>query len=242
MFQPLTLIALFFSVNVLAFTAKVLEVVPGERPFVKLDNGEVKFLDGQKSLLNVGDRVETNEPGPHTLDESTYDPSVLSDQNAASAIFNRMRSTRWRSQCYNRAHVWAYEEFNRSGLRAQKTFIFFTNSYIRNYNYKWWFHVAPSTLVEESGVKKSMVLDWTFFDLPQEEKEWALYFMESKRACPTVKRYSDYKNNQESEDCYLIKTSMYFWQPLDIEAHEKSGEEKTNFIDWEINRAYRNAL
>lgn len=236
------LMCLLVSSSLCAYTARVLEVVPGEVPFIKLDNGEVQFLDAVKALPAVGDEVEAINPG-FDLKNSNYVPTVVKEKDFTTTMFERQREdAKWRSQCYNRAHVWSYEEFNRSGTLLNKTFIFFTNRYIRNYRYKWWFHVAPSTVVEENGEKKEVVLDITFFDKPEYLADWALSFMKSERACATVTKYTDYENNQESEDCYLIKTSMYFWQPMDIENYELSGEEKTDFVPDDISRAYRQAF
>jgi hypothetical protein len=227
-----------FSISAHAYKAKVLEVVPGHEPFAKLDNGEVRFINN-KMLLDVGDEVETSAPS-YSLEESKYVPSLLNSESEASTILESFRSKarRW-SQCYNRAHVWAFEEFNRRGTKLNKTFIFFTNRYIREYRYKWWFHVAPSTVVEAGEEKKELVLDWSYFDEPQDLDDWAKFFVHSGNTCPRVRKFSDYDNHQEEADCYLIKTSMYFWQPLDIENFEKTGVEKTQFISEEVSRAYR---
>lgn len=241
------LLFIFMSHFAIAGTATVLEVVKGPEAFAKLSNGEVRFLS-HKTLLSVGDTVEVEESetdleGGYSLENSSFKPSLLSSESEADKIFSNMRGKpRWRSQCYNRAHVWAYEEFQRRGTKLKKTFIFFTNRYIRNYRYKWWFHVAPSTLVSDGVSKKELVLDWSYFDGPTETEEWTKYFIYSGSSCPTVQKYSHYENNQEKEDCYLLKTSMYFWQPLDIEAYEKTGVEKTDFISGEVNRAYRQAF
>jgi Glutaminase len=241
------LFILFLTTQAFAGVATVLEVVPGPEAFAKLSNGEVRFLS-HKMLLNVGDEVEVDTEespleGRYSLENSSYKPSILSSDEEAKKIFKSMRTNpRWRSQCYNRAHIWTYEEFQRSRTLLKKTFIFFTNRYIRNYRYKWWFHVAPSTFVGDGETKKEVVLDWSYFDGPTETLEWTKYFIYSGSTCPTVQKYSHYENNQEKEDCYLMKSSMYFWQPLDLEAYEKTGVEKTNFIDAEVRRAYRQAF
>lgn len=235
-------VILFSSAAVFAHTATVVEVVPGDVSFVKLDNGEVQFLDNGKAMLAVGDTVETMNSG-FDLRDSKYVPTVVKEKDFATTMFERMREdSKWRSQCYNRAHIWSYEEHNRSGTKLSKTYIFFTNRYIRNYRYKWWFHVAPSTVVEENGEQKEVVLDITFFDKPEYLADWAIHFMKSERACASVTKYSDYENNQETEDCYLIRAPMYFWQPLDLETYEQTGVEKTEFNPDEVKRAYRQAF
>ncbi|HXH75270.1 MAG TPA: protein-glutamine glutaminase family protein [Bacteriovoracaceae bacterium] len=240
-FSLLSLFTLLVTSSAFAFEAKVLEVVPGFKPFAKLDNGEVRFLDG-KSLLKVGQVVKTDTEG-FSIETVSYDPSVLPDQTLATTIFEEFRgNTRRRSQCFNRAHIWTYEEYNKRGTKLLKNFLFFTNRYIRNYNYKWWFHVAPMAIVNDNGVQKEMILDWEFAEAPEEINLWVTHFVTSGNACPTVQKYSDYSNNQEAQDCYFIKTSMYFWAPQDIEAFEKTGVERTEFIDWEIKQAYKQAF
>lgn len=232
-----------FTVQAFGFEAEVLEVVHGPDAFAKLSNGEVKFLDG-KAMLRVGDRVQT-ESGGFDLSTSTFKPTVLSSQAEAKDIFDHMRPASgwsWNSQCYNRAHVWVWEEFNRTGRKMMKSFLFFTNKYIREYRFKWWFHVAPFTIVEEQGEKKEMVVDLEFMEEPLSMKEWTDHFVKTKNVCPSVTKYTDYEDHQQEQDCYLIKTSMYFWTPDDIEAFEKTGEEKKEFIPWEIKKAYKNSF
>jgi len=232
---------LIISMNAFAKKAIVLEVVTGDIPFAKLSNGEVRFLDS-KMLLDEGDEVEINENG-YTLENSSFEPTVLESKTNAENIFSTMRKkSRWRSQCYNRAHIWAFEEFKKNGTKLRKNFLFFTNRYIRNYRYKWWFHVAPATFVQVDNEKKEIVLDRTFFDEPVEVNDWTKHFIYSGSSCPTVYKYSDYDNNQNAEDCYLIKTSMYFWQPTDLEEFEKTGQEKSSFIEGEVRRAYYQAF
>ncbi len=176
------------------------------------------------------------EPVPEPI---TYDPTNLGSQEEASTIFRRMNRNHQRSsQCYNRAHIWAYEEFRRSSFHSVKLFMFFTRSYIRKYRYKWWFHVTPLTYVNGTA----MTLDRTFMRWPVGIKTWTDNFIYSKRTCPIISRYSDYRNNQEAEHCYLHPASMYFWQPRDLERMEQTGYQKTQFIKSEINWAYREAF
>ena len=62
----------------------------------------------------------------------------------AQALMNDFRrDTLNSSQCYNRAHVWTYEAFKKYNIYMGKMWIFYTDKYIREFNNKWWFHVAP---------------------------------------------------------------------------------------------------
>jgi hypothetical protein len=177
-----------------------------------------------------------DEPIP---EEASFDPTNLGSIDEANSIFVRMnRRYQGASQCYNRAHIWAYEEFQRTQLRSVKLFMFFTRSYIRRYRYQWWFHVTPMTYV--NGL--AMTLDRTFMKRAVEIKTWTDNFIYSKRNCPIISKYSYYRNNQESEHCYLHPASMYFWQPRDLENNETSGYEKKQFIRSEVNWAYREAF
>jgi hypothetical protein len=141
-----------------------------------------------------------------------YVPTNLSAMDDAEAIFKKMRRTHGNSQCYNRAHVWTYEEFNRSGLQSMKLFMFFTRSYIWKYRYKWWFHVTPMTYVNGTPI----TMDRTFMKHAVPVKTWTDNFIYSKRDCPVITHYSDYRDHQETDHCYLHPASMYFWQPRDL--------------------------
>ncbi|MFP5384892.1 MAG: protein-glutamine glutaminase family protein [Bacteriovoracia bacterium] len=191
-----------------------------------------KAIEPSSSNHDPGERIYSKE--------MSYDPTVLSSSSGATSIFRRMRRDyQNQSQCYNRAHVWAWEEYKNTGLRSMKHFLFFTRRYIRNYRYKWWFHVSPSVLVEGSGVR---ILDRRYTSGHRSVSSWTKNFIYSGRSCPVVHKYYDYRNNQETEDCYLIPVSMYFWQPRDIERRDRTGYEKTSFINSEIDYAYWEAF
>ena len=69
--------------------------------------------------------------------------SEYANDSQLSPIFSRQNTRLIQSsQCYDKAHYWSYE-WSRQNLSLGKMFLFFTESYIRRYNYKWWFHVAP---------------------------------------------------------------------------------------------------
>ena len=172
-----------------------------------------------------------------------FDPTILSSLEEAKNIFRNLRSgSSPRSQCYNRAQVWAYESKKKYGLNSMKVFMFYTRKYIRQYNFGWWFHVAPFTYVSENGHKTEKVLDYRFTREPTPMKPWTDIFMKNKVTCPEINRYSEYESNQEKEYCYLYKTSMYYVQPLDLDNLERNAREKTEFLNYEIKRAYRNGF
>jgi hypothetical protein len=236
---------------------------------IMLSGGEVVFLIGKEKTwistfresLHDGDLLEFEVDkrnyflGVKTvnfiLDEKNslfteidllqnYEPTLVPDYLTTQLIFKRMRRNyQYSSQCYNRAHIWAYEEFLKSGLKSKKYFMFFTRSYIRKYNYKWWFHVAPGVSVQG---KEDRILDRRFTRAHLSIDEWTKKFIYSGRKCPVVQRYTDYSEHQQAEHCYLIPVSMYFWQPRDILKRDRTGSEKTSFFNSEINHAYWEAF
>src|SRR5690606_33938624 len=118
----------------------------GERVEVEVD--ENLTLKGLVSLP----AIETEEPLTLMENVTVHDPTVLPDYETAKKIFNGMnRSWKRDTECSDRAHVWAYEEWKKHNLHSNKVFLFFTNTYIRKYRFYWWFHVSPYTLVDEHG-------------------------------------------------------------------------------------------
>lgn len=240
---------------------------PGSPHLIMFDNARVAFLNQndhhkipeilkRKGVLDVKIDKELNFisaipskviTAPVSAKETyvpplTYEPSVITPEFALT-IFERMRKNyQNNSQCYNRAHVWAWEEFQKSALNSIKLFMFFTSRYIRNYRYKWWFHVTPMTYVSVEDKQEMLTLDRRFSKTPLPLKEWTDIFIHSKRDCPIVSKYSDYRNNQYKEDCYLIPVSQYYWQPRDIDYFEKTGKEKNSFISTEVDWAYYEAF
>lgn len=211
-----------------------------------LKNGE-KFkmeIDQNRYILKVQQLGKTSgkteqQGMSEDLAPIQYEPTIVSNMPEATAIFNELNPNyRRRSECYNRAHVWSYEEYKRINLHSMKVFLFFTSKYIWDYNWDWWFHVSPYILVNENNEITERVIDYRFMAGPTKMKNWTNYFIIPQTECPTVAKYSDYENHQNESYCYLIKTSMYFWQPRDIDTLERTGKEKTSFLSDEVAHAY----
>lgn len=215
-----------------------------------LENEETIELKLDQKLNLVS--VETVNPQSDSEEEQTfenemtsekaYEPSIITSAQATTVFKNMRRDYQKESQCYNRAHIWNYEEFKRTGIKSGKLFLFFTSRYIRNYRYHWWFHVTP--IVYVGGVAQShwRALDRRYTSGPLTTKTWTDVFMLNNAFCPLVPKYSDYRNHQQSQDCYLIHTSMYYWQPWEIRKRETSGYMKNSFINSQINHAYWEAF
>jgi hypothetical protein len=205
---------------------------------------EVEVDEAQRLLS-----IKTTPPMPALRDAifendiiNEYTPSVTSYENAL-LIFKKMRKNyQNNSQCYNRAHIWSYEEFRRSSFRSMKLFLFFTTKYIRAFRYHWWFHVAPMTYVGDSSYLNWYILDRRFTKKPHSLQNWTDIFMRNKASCKIVDKYNDYRDHQQSQWCYLIPVSMYYWQPRDILRRDTSGVGKNQFIQGEINHAYWEAF
>ena len=243
----------------------------GEAHLIFFEEGEVVFLRGEakslmsslqearkrgehvkveidgdhnlRSIQNMAPRVnESKDSAPGELELMSYTPSILT-YSAASSVFYRMRRDyQLESQCYNRAHIWTYEEYRRSAIRSNKLFLFFTTRYIRAYNYFWWFHVTPMVYVGGTTPAYWRTLDRRYTSGPLTLRTWTNIFMYNDANCPIVYKWSDYYYHQSTQYCYLIPKSMYFWQPRDIRNQEESGFEKTQYFTSEINYAYWEAF
>ena len=207
------------------------------------DHDTVEFqLDSShriQSAKSLGRVKEPQEKHPNSEMKTEYAPTILSNEDSVQAVFSELNpNARQDSECYNRAHVWAYEEKIKRDLNAMKVFLFFTHQYIRDYNYGWWFHVSPFYVARSSTGTQDWVTDPVFTEGPLLTKDWTDIFIQPHTLCPQAKKYSDYSEHQEGVNCYVMKVSMYFWQPQDIEENENSGALKTYFIPEEIEWAY----
>ncbi len=193
------------------------------------------------AVENLG--IEDNKVSDSEESFANYEPSVLATEDDVTKLFKTLKrgANSW-SQCYNRAHIWSYESKVNQSVNTMKVFVFYTRKYIREYNFNWWFHVSPFTYVTGAESPEERVLDYRFTKSPVTMKKWTDIFMRNKVECTSINKYSDYENNQEKAYCYLYRASMYYYQPLDLEALENTGKEKTNWVKWEVKNAYRNGF
>ena len=193
-----------------------------------------------RKLIPLSSKTDEFEP---QLDEyfmpKPFEPTILKESQQAKNIFLRMRRNYKNSgQCFNRAHIWSFEEFKKYRTKLQKVFLFFTDRYIRLYRFHWWFHVAPLTYLGTLP----RVLDRRYATGPLQLKSWSDFFMKSKRSCPLINNYSDYSLNQQSQHCFLMKSSMYQIIPRDLEKLELYGEGREYFTKNELDKAYKDAF
>lgn len=246
--------------------------IGGEPHLVKMETGRVAFLEyGEKTLLkqledamNKGKwieatigkksalesfkiiRPEAPEVPPTSMTPTEindpYRPTVMTYAKAQNIFYKMRRDYKQSGQCFNRAHIWTYEEYTRAKTNLNKVFLFFTSRYIRNYNFGWWFHVTPMAYVGGTTSGYWRMLDRRYTSGPLTSKTWTDIFIRSKRTCKIVKKYSSYRDNQQSQDCYLIQASMYYLVPSDLAMLEEEGTERTAYEPVEIDYALWDAF
>jgi hypothetical protein len=239
----------------------------GEEDLVLLTNGQVlKLSPGpQKSLMDIEFARKAESKIHITFDDKRliqdvrllpqerpslepqtstyiYTPTIIPDMILARQYFHEARYNSKESQCFNRAHVWAYEWFLKHQLYSNKTWLFFTRKYIRKFAFEWWFHVAPSVVVMENDQPRHKIMDIKYSRQPQDIKRWTDIFMRNDATCPMVKTYSDYANYPETGWCYTMRTSMFYFQPFDVEVMETWGIQKANWFEPEIKQSFKDAL
>lgn len=217
----------------------------GEAHLIKFHSGRVKFIEqNETSTLEEfeSNLMATKSNGltkVFTYEESDFEPTPVPD-SAINNIFKQFNPyMKRKSECSDRAHVWAWDEYQRSGIKSEKAFLLLTDTYIRRNRYKWWFHVAP---LFTTTTGKKMVMDNQFLDHPVEFSKWKNLLVFSKRECVTDFRFLDYNAGaDQTQDCYVKFESMYSYVPSDIGARE-SGKPKTDWTTSQINAARSRAF
>lgn len=200
-------------------------------------NDEREVINFEWAVAGQGLKENLHEK---TLEHFT--PTILSSMEVAQKVFKEARYKNIVSQCFNRAHVWAYEWKKKRDLNSGKMFVFFTRKYIRENNFHWWFHVAPFVHVAVGENIKERVLDMKFMNGPKTVGDWVKGLLKKDVQCVTVNKYSDYANYPESNDCYLMRASMYYYWPLDLENEELYGTKKQSWSKAELSIAYDEAF
>src|SRR5690606_9375147 len=81
----------------------------------------------------------------------TYVPTTIADMATATKYHKSSRHSPKDSQCFNRGQIWTYEMWKNHSVKSNKIWIYFTRTYIRRYNFEWWFHIAPLVHVMHEG-------------------------------------------------------------------------------------------
>ncbi len=202
--------------------------------------------NGKEAVLTNIQLADPNEIDIKTMDLNhfrfnelrQFAPTDLQSLEDANNIFKTMLNDGDKrfSECFKRAHMWAYDMWSKLGIRSEKIFIFYTKRYAILEEFEWWFHVAP--MVSVAG--EDYVLDGTFMSKPVPLKEWKDYFIKSSNiTCPMIDRYQEFEEHQWSRLCYLMKVPMYFLSPLNIQNRDKRGIDRNHWILEELQDARR---
>lgn len=221
----------------------------GARPIVV----SIELAGKQTSEVEVKEEVSTNKEFysrerrkrlvMQTIDPiGNYDLTTLPSYEAAQDVMDKFDgNTREKSQCYNRAHVWTYQTFVNSKVNLGKVWIFFSRKYIREYKYKWWFHIAPFTKVD--GYDTPYILDRGFTMVPYTLENWKNIYIKNKAKCMVVNKYSDYLKNTNEQTCFFMFSSQYYWQPKNLKRLEfKKSSFKWGFSAGEVRHAYYDSI
>ena len=224
---------------------------------IKFENGRVAFTKDARSL-NRGNSIEGKlnkkleltsyklvrldeiEPTPLMLepDETEYVPTVLTQEQLQDFWNNLKTDYTRKSECSDRAFIWAFEGWKKYGYQTEMVYAFFTASYINRHRFKWWFHVAPLLTVKKGDRVEKYVIDHQFFDRPVTIKEWTDLMVFSKRECKRTDKFSEYDVNPQTEDCYLMTDSMYYRIPAYLSDKEKKNLHKNEFNAGEVRMSY----
>jgi hypothetical protein len=208
---------------------------------------KLNYEERGKEAIITGIRAVTAaevDPTVYDLNHFQYNqlrqfaPTDLKSIEEATEIFDGMLNDgdRRRSQCFKRAHMWAYDMWSKLGVYSQKIFIFYTKRYSILEDFEWWFHVAPMVVVNG----QEYVLDGTFMSKPIPVLEWKNYFIKSNKVtCPVIENYKTYEEKQWSRLCFLMKTPMYYFSPLTIQDRDKRGIERNFWVLEELQDARR---
>lgn len=197
-------------------------------------------IDNDHNVLSMNE-VRMDLPVYSPDEPVPYEPTKVKSGTAKS-YFNESRISRGDTQCFNRAHVWAFELWKRHQVKSQKVFLFFSRKYIREHDFGWWFHVAPLLYVDGFWGDSERVVDPRYITAPRDIDWWIGKFISGSASCPTITKYSEYADYPYSEDCYILKAPMFIYQPLDLEMQEVWGIQKTEFHHQDLQWAYKEAF
>lgn len=180
---------------------------------------------------------------------SNFTPTNIENMDLVKEMFNSLKQrTKWFTQCFNRAHIWARQMDKDFGVQSEKILIYYTKKFRKEVSGKWWFHIAPMVTVQ--GEK--YVMDKEFTREPITAKAWEEIFTEKMRIknigpkdyrCTPITHMSEYydETNMNYDFCNIQHTSMYYWEPNDMERLENKGIQKTEWVNWEIKAAAKEA-
>jgi len=225
--------------------------------YAKENNLEVELEIEDSMILNpeTVERIEAVEiiESNKTMSEEVsnltpmtgYKASNVESYDKAMEIFNSLNGkTKWFSQCFNRAHIWAKQMYDNYQVDSMKILIYYTKKYRAEVSKKWWFHIAP--MIDVNG--QYYVMDREFTREPVTDSKWESIFTKKMgntdyrcKKIDNIKEFYD-EDNTNNEFCNIQHTSMYYWEPNDMSKLDKSGVEKTKWVNWELRVASKEAF
>jgi hypothetical protein len=203
------------------------------------------ILDEERFIVDaqvIGEETKKTSPLMTNKSVQTYVPTTIASMNIAKKYFREARYNPKDSQCFNRAIVWTYEWWRKHSLKSNKLLIFFTRTYIRRYNFEWWFHIAPYVHVIDEGKVVERMMDVKYTRGPIDFRRWTNIFTNRDPECPVITKFSDYADNPYIGDCYIQRTNMYTYQPADLQMYEAWNYVKDKFLMTEVKQAYLEAF
>jgi hypothetical protein len=143
-----------------------------------------------------------------------------------------------KSECFERAHMWALRAEKRHAIAMEKVYLFFTYKFQMRHlvtsrfgrPFTWWFHVAPAVRVNG----ELMVMDASFTDRPLSVNDWARSLMRDPEDCVELQALEEYSRDRNASagyryvdrvrnQCYFIAAPRYFYQPMEMGFREAKG-------------------
>ncbi|MCE3013811.1 MAG: hypothetical protein LW878_12165 [Proteobacteria bacterium] len=169
---------------------------------------------------------------------SSSDISEAEAQNLFEVLKNENARMDEKSECHERAHMWALRAGNKHQIKMEKVYLFFTYKFQMRHRvtsrfgrpFTWWFHVAPAVRVNG----ELMVMDATFTDKPETVNNWARSLMKEPEDCVEMENREQYaedrnisegyrRTNLTKNQCYYIAAPRFFYQPLEMGFAELNG-------------------
>lgn len=209
------------------------------------------ILDDERYVIDFEETdAPTTERRPSKKDHKSlteeepqsYIPTTIASMDVARKYHKESRHSPKDSQCFNRGMIWTYEWWKKHSVKSNKIWLYFTRNYIRRYNFEWWFHISPLVNVMEDGKVVERVMDVKYTSGPLPIQKWTNIFMRNDAVCNVVTKFSEYADHPYTGDCYFQRSSMYVYQPADLQMYEAWGYNKTNWNMTEVRAAYLEAF
>jgi len=225
--------------NTDSFTQSKMNLTKYKKRLFSITMDDDRFITRIVPVQNLSPFSQPDSKRQNSIDE--YVPTTIASMEVAKRYFREARYNPKDSQCFNRAIVWGYEWWRLHSLKSNKMLIYFTRTYIRRYNFEWWFHIAPLVHIMDNGKVVERMMDIKYSSGPLPIGKWTNLFMRNDVPCRVITKYSDYADYPYTGECYIQRTNMYTYQPADLQMNEAWGYTKEKFVMDEVRAAYLEA-